>query len=358
MARVVKIDNVIKHPNADALDLFFIGGWQVVAKTGDYKTGDLAIFCEVDSFVPTEVAPFLTREGSEPKEYNGIKGERLKTIRLRGELSQGLLLSIASQPKVDVRLGEIVVKSNKQNFNMETLIDEDVSELLGVIKWERPELGTGAKLGGNPKGNFPSEFPKTDQERIQNLSRKLEQWIESGEEFEVTEKLEGSSMTCYLMRDGTFGVCSRNLDLKRDKNNTFWSTAIEFDVESKMKDHFGEVPEVSVALQGELIGPGIQGNIYKLEDYEFRVFDIVEGGGKYLLPEQRRKIIRLMDLPHVPVVSKSYPALSMGEMLEFAEGTTQLTTKKASREGLVFKSLTNPNNSFKVISNEYLLKQK
>lgn len=702
MARVVKIDNVIKHPSADALDLCFIGGWQVISKTGDYEAGDLAVFCEVDSFVPTEIAPFLTRAGHEPKEYNGVKGERLKTIRLRGELSQGLLL------KIDYCIS---IKGCWSQIEEEV----DVSEWLGIQKYEPPERGI--NLSGDTKGNFPSEFPKTDQERIQNLSRKLEEWIASGEEFEVTEKLEGcflrtqcietwdgetvtigdivkkgirpkligvdekgevvpceitqvfnngiknqwldvifepylksgivgksgkirttpnhvfflkdfsevaaselkqgdeilmqenqycekamhyfrssllgdgyvgtkghfsynechsvkhqeymnyifeifknvetssrlqlsgknslvqhfkvfsttqlrdlrskwypddtktlpqdiswiddftvakwymddgslghnekqndranfstnafkkedverlaqklrdmygvsvtvyfskgwairvnyakatinemwkriavhipscmryklpeefrnvaflpygnvkkqrqtkavkvvevvqlennkknfptgsvgydletsthnyfcggvlvhnSSMTCYLMKDGTFGVCSRNLDLKRDENNTFWKAAINYNIEQKMKDFFGENPEFSIALQGELIGPGIQGNIYKLQEHEFRVFDIVYEGGEYTNAMMRQCDVKMLGLLHTPVLHERFKLLPMQEILDFADGKSTMNSQ-TNREGLVFKSLTNPSVSFKVISNEYLLKQK
>ena len=96
MARVVRIDAVEKHPNADALDICTVGGWRVVTKLGEYKAGDLAVYCEVDSWVPTEIASFLSK-GKEPREFNGIKGERLKTARLRGELSQGLAIVTGKQ---------------------------------------------------------------------------------------------------------------------------------------------------------------------------------------------------------------------------------------------------------------------
>jgi RNA ligase (TIGR02306 family) len=345
MARIVKIDNVIKHPNADALDICFIGGWQVVTKTGEFQAGQLAVFCEVDSWVPTEIAPFLTRAGHGPKKFNGVKGERLKTIKLRGELSQGLLL-----PFLGSLAEKIGAPSDGREWTPEGI---DVSEILGIQKYEAPEKGI--SLGGDPKGNFPSEFPKTDQERLQNLSRRLAQWIETGEEFEVTEKAEGSSQTCYLMRDGTFGVCSRKLDLKRDENNTYWKTAIKYNIEQKMKDFFGEFPEYSVALQGELIGPKIEGNIYKLQDHEFRVFDIVYEGGRYMDSINRAMAVGEMGLQHTPWVATNFKLLPMQEMLDFADGKSLLNSQ-TNREGLVFKSLTNPQNSFKVVSNAYLLK--
>lgn len=340
MARVVKIDNIIEHNNADSLEIAIVGGWQVIIRKGEFKAGDIAIFCEIDGFVPTEIAPFLTKAGKEPKEYNGVKGEKLRTIRLRGELSQGLLLPIS------------ILSLSQENWFHYVDIDEDVSEVLNIQKWEPP---VSAQLAGQTKGNFPSIFFKTDQERIQNLSRKLDEWIAQGLEFEVTEKLEGSSMTCYLLEDGTFGVCSRNLDLKRDENNTFWATAIKLDIEAKMKAYFGETPEKAVCLQGELIGEGIQKNIYGLKGYVFNVFDIQEAGGNYFDFQTRIQAIDMMDIPHAPVLGK-HQCKSMQEMLDFAQGESIFAATK--REGLVWKCLTDPSITFKVINNEYLLAEK
>lgn len=346
MARVVKIDNVIEHSNADSLEIAIVGGWQVIIRKGEFKAGEYAIFCEIDSWVPTELAPFLSK-GKEPREYNGVKGEKLRTIRLRGELSQGLLLDIENINK------EVTVEEHLYNFkDVMWEIDEDVSEILGIQKWEPPVT---AQLAGQTKGNFPSIFFKTDQERIQNLSRKLEEWIEQGLEFEVTEKLEGSSMTCYLLEDGTFGVCSRNLDLKRDENNTFWATAIKLDIEAKMKAYFGETPEVAVCLQGELIGEGIQKNIYGLNGYDYRVFDIQEAGGKYFAYVDRWGALKTMQIKSAPYLGVT-TCKPMQEMLDFAQGESIFAATK--REGLVWKCLTDPNITFKVINNEYLLSEK
>ena len=340
MARVVQIDNVITHINADTLEIAIVGGWQVIIRKGEFKAGDMAVFCEIDSWVPTELAPFLSK-GKEPREYNGVKGEKLRTIRLRGELSQGLLL--------DVKTCINVSGLPPINSIME---DEDASEWLNIQKWEAP---INAQLAGQTKGNFPSIFFKTDQERIQNLSRKLEQWIEEGLEFEVTEKLEGSSMTCYLLEDGTFGVCSRNLDLKRDENNTFWATAIKFDVEAKMKAYFGETPEKAVCLQGELIGEGIQKNIYGLKGYDFRVFDIQEAGGNYFWCGKRIAALDFMNIESVPLLGYG-KVMTMEDMLEHAQNRSWLANTK--REGVVWKCLTDPSITFKVINNEYLLSEK
>ena len=325
MATVRVIDSILPIPDADSIECAVIGGWKVVTKKGEYQPGDLAIYCEIDSWIPHELAPFLSK--GEPKEYNGIKGERLRTVRLRKQLSQGLLLPYSI-------LGKIGSEG------------DDVSELLSIQKWEAP---VNPQLAGQVKGNFPSQIPKTDQERVQNLKRELESY--DSVLFEVTEKMEGSSMTCYLI-DGEFGVCSRNMDLKRDENNTFWKVAIEEDIEQKLRAYGAD----NFAIQGELIGPGIQGNIYKLISHHFKVFDVYDiQEGYYLLPEDRKTFVDAIGLKHVPVLGTHLLVNpDIDSILLSAEGASALNLKQ-EREGVVYKSM-NSQFSFKAISNKYLLK--
>ena len=343
MATIRKIDSIRPIPGADAIECAIVGGWTCVVKRGEYTVGDLAVYLEIDSWVPTELAPFLSK-GKEPRVFDGIKGERLRTVKLRGQLSQGLLLSLGVLPAND-------------DFNGAWTEGEDVSELLGIVKWEMP---MNAQLAGMAKGNFPSAIPKTDQERVQNLKSEIAQAAEDCLQFEVTEKLEGSSMTVYMI-DGVFGVCSRNLDLKETEDNTFWQVARRDGIEAKMRavpTRFLRLGD-EFAIQGELIGPGIQGNIYKLSKPEFWVFDVYNiSGGYYMSPAPRREFIKVMGLLHVPVMS-TYEDLGVGtmeELLTWAEGPSALTLSQ-EREGIVFKQV-NGGMTFKAISNKYLLGEK
>ena len=300
--------------------------------------GDLAVYFEIDSWIPTVLAPFLSK-GKEPREFEGVKGERLKTIKLRGQLSQGLLMPLAEINK----FFEVTPHWSE---------DEDLTEILNIQKWEKP---INAQLAGVCRGNFPSLIPKTDQERVQNLKKEIT--AAQNDVFEITEKCEGSSMTVYRMVvDGemTFGVCSRNMDLKETEGNSFWATARKDDIESKMTavDEFW-----SFAIQGELIGPNIQGNIYKLSQPEFRVFDVYDiQAGEYLPPDARRELIARMGLTHVPVLDDMF-VLNDGidELLALAEGKSRIGDTE--REGIVFKQAMG-GFSFKAISNKYLLGEK
>lgn len=341
LATVRKILTIDPIEGADSIEVATVGGWKVVVKKGQYQVGDLVIYCEIDSWIPTDLAPFLSN-GKEPREYNGVKGERLRTVKLRGQISQGLLLS-----GTICHTGLMVHRPDSMAHIFKE--DDDVSEWLNIQKWEAP---VPAQLAGVTKGSFPSFIPKTDQERIQNLVCEIEEAAKSGALFEVTEKLEGSSMTCFL-HQGVFGVCSRNLELKQDSNNTFWATAIKLKIEEKMKDHdeFWDF-----AIQGELVGPGIQGNIYKLTEHNFFVYDVYDiQAGKYMNSFDRNRLVKNLGLSHVPVIGLyEKVGSSIDTELTIAEGKSTLNPKQ-EREGIVYKQL-DKDFSFKVISNRYLLK--
>jgi RNA ligase (TIGR02306 family) len=235
---------------------------------------------------------------------------------------------------------------------------DDVTEALGIKKWEKP---INAQLAGVCKGNFPSLIPKTDQERCQNLKKEIVAANEAGLKFEITEKLEGSSMTVYQIK-GEFGVCSRNMDLKETEGNSFWATARKEGIQEKMAavDEYWDF-----AIQGELIGPGIQGNIYNLKECEFRVFDVYNiQAGEYMLPQARRRLIEQMGLKHAPVLAAAadmYDTLGITDitqLLAFAEGKSVMgDITGPEREGIVFKQVDG-GMSFKAISNKYLLGEK
>jgi len=226
MASIRRIDSVRPIPGADAIECARVGGWDVVVKRDEFQAGDLAVYCEIDSWIPHELAPFLSK-GSEPRVFEGVPGERLRTVKLRGQVSQGLLLPL------DPTCANIVSKL------FEGL---DVSAPLNIQKWEAP---VPAQLAGDVRGAFPSFVPKTDQERIQNLTEEFDSW--SKLTWEVTEKLDGSSMTVYF-NNGDFGVCSRNWNLSETQGNSMWQQARRYDLQQVF------AREGNFAVQGEIIG--------------------------------------------------------------------------------------------------------
>lgn len=355
LARIVKLDDVQKHYNADTLDIATVGGWKVVVKRDEFKTGDLAIYFEIDSFIPTAIAPFLTKPGHFPKTYNEVEGERLKTVRLRGQVSQGLLLPVKSG------IGPMRWIINAKGL-MDTVVEgDDVTENLGVQKWEPP---VSANLAGNAKGNFPHFIMKTDQERCQNASRDI--FIDNADaKYEVTMKLDGSSMTAFNYTDdgvSDVGVCSRNLQLKVDEENS-GNSFVNMFVHSGLEQALKSIP--NIAIQGELMGEGIQGNQEKITGHKFFIFEMQDLKTRTKLGAAQRKEIvdQLYELgvdrkfvQHAPVLFENVTLrdlniLSMDELLAFAEGPS-LTAKQ--REGVVFKRMDG-DFSFKAISNEWLI---
>jgi len=344
MATIRKIDEVRPIPDADAIECAVVGGWTVVIKKGEFKAGDVAVYCEIDSWIPITVAPFLQR-GDRIHEFEGVVGNRLRTMKLRGQLSQGLLLNYWNFPQV-------VDEFHKTR--LATAEPFDVASILGIVKYEAP---IPAALAGEVKGMFPSVIPKTDQERVQNLKHELSEWLaEDALHWEVTEKLEGSSMTVYCI-DGEVGVCSRNLDLKRNEDNSLWRAALKYDLEEMLKMAGG-----NLAIQGELVGNGIQGNIYQMRDQDFLVYDIYDiDAGRYYTPAERKAFVAVFRLNHCPVLAYSarltdtLGIINMEQILKFAEGKSVMGQIGCEREGLVFKCHERPV-SFKTISNRYLMK--
>lgn len=334
MATIRKIDAITPIVGADAIECAQVGGWKVVTRKGEYTAGDLAVYCEVDSWIPHDLAPFLSK-GNEPREFNGVKGERLRTIRLKGQLSQGLLLPL--EPTCD-------------NIESELFEGLDVSLPLNIQKWEPPA----EFLAADAKGMFPSQIPKTDQPRIQNLSAELAEWKTENLTWEVTEKLEGSSFTAFI-HDGEFNVCSRNLMLKENADNTFWATAIKYDLKNKMT-----ALSRNIAVQAELLGPGVQGNIYKLTTHMLAVFDIFDiDAQQYMSPADCKKMIDQLGLTSVPVLTSTAELgdKTIDVLLKMADGKSVMGLIGCKREGLVWKC-NERRVSFKAISNDYLLGMK
>ncbi len=354
LASIKKIDALNPIEGADKIEVATVGGWKVVCQKGLYNVGDLVCYFEIDSWIPNEVAPFLTKEGQEPKEYNGMKGERLRTVKLRGVTSQGLLLPLS---EVEVFLDRFEIKMPE----IKPFEGKDVTELLGIQKYEAP---IPACLAGKVKGQFPAWIPKTDEERIQNLTGEWED-LKKYDSWYITEKIDGTSFTCYIKGD-EFGVCSRNMDLYEDTSNTHWKFVRAANLEEKMRNFRIEHGNVDFAIQGELIGEGIQKNRYGLKGQRVHVFNV------YNITDQSffgwvssLEICKTFDIEHVPIL---YPTMTtipftdsegnvyetVEDVLKYAEGKSTLNPN-TEREGVVFKTYAREK-SFKAISNKFLLK--
>jgi RNA ligase (TIGR02306 family) len=332
--RVVK--DVQPIEGADNIVKVLIDGWQCVAQKGQFAPGELCVYFEIDSFLPIRPEFEFLRKSCYRK-MREQEGFRLRTIKLRGTLSQGLVLPLEA-------LG-FGYNSDPQRIGP-CIEGQDVTLVLGVTKWEPP---IPAQLVGLVKGNFPSFIRKTDQERVQNIWDDIKHVPDT---FEVTVKLDGTSCTYYLY-NGEFGVCSRNMDLKESEGNTYWKVARQNKIEELLRA-YGK----NIALQGEIIGEGIQGNPEGIKGQDFYLFDIWDIDAQaYLRPPTRSELYKhnFSSLNHVTVVYFNFNLndYTLDELLGCANGPS-LNSKI---EGIVFKS-NDSNLTFKVISNEYLLGEK
>ena len=343
-----QISNLQPIEGADRIELATVDGWKVVVKKGEFKVGDRGVYFEIDSFLPKsdERFAFLMQKGSS-REYNGTVGAILRTVRLRGQVSQGLILPLGL-------------------FSDEELAAESMQDALGIQKWEPP---IPAELHGDVAGPLPKHlFPVTEQERVQNLSfDQVDELLKNEPDLIAEVKLDGTSMSVYH-NNGVYGVCGRNWEFKPTTVNSLTRAADALNLKGRLAE-LGR----NIALQGELVGYGINGNNEQLRGQEFVIFDI------WLIDEMRYAsfaekidtIFRLFGLEElepigellqihsrlVPVLvaeidSSTNPSNFVERILNLANGVSRNPTVK--REGLVFKT-RDRRISFKAISNDYLL---
>ncbi len=337
LVTIQKIEDIQPIENADAIEKAKIKEWWVVVKKHEFKVGELCMYFEIDSFLPCKPEYEFLLRGSNPKKMlvdgQEREGIRLKTIKLRGQISQGLALPIP-------------------NSFTTARIGADITEQLGVLKYEPP---IPANLAGVVKGDFPSFLPKTDEERIQNCADLLEN--QKVTLVYITSKLDGTSAT-YFKYNGEFGACSRNLELQESAGNTIWEMADKYNLRTYIPEGF--------AIQGELMGEGINKNTLKIKGHKlfvFNVFNIKEF--KYLDFDEMMSFCRENSLDVVPIISSSIPLdFTFEQLMEMAAQKSPLNPD-VLQEGIVVRPITERNVlingavrrfSFKVISNEYLLK--
>jgi RNA ligase (TIGR02306 family) len=346
LATIQQIKSLSDIPGADNIEVAQILGWKCVVKRGEFTVGSQCVYVEVDSILPDD---------PEKYEFLRSRGFRIKTIKLKGQVSQGICfpLNILIDKRYQFvngnwrQLHDIVT-----NTIIELHEGSDVTEILNITKYE-PYIP--ANLRGKIKGQFPKFLRKTDETRIQTVPQILERY--KNKNFYVTEKLDGSSMTVYL-KDGVFGVCSRNLDLAETEDNSFWKTARKLYLEDKLKSLNG-----NWCIQGELVGNGVQKNKYGFSDLKFFVFNLYDiDKFQFVDFMAAQEVFNKLELQTVPLIETNLLLNhTVDQLVEYSKGhsTLNLSTK---REGLVFRSLEEVEDpdlgrlSFKVINPDFLLK--
>jgi RNA ligase (TIGR02306 family) len=374
LVTIRQIKNILPIDGADKIECAVVDGWNVVVGKGEYQIGDQALYYEIDSFLPIEDPRYalMISRGVKTLE-NGKQGHRLKTIRLRGVISQGLLMPLSQFPELTIVHGDMILYQDP-NFKYDPtnflyygisvrVLGDDLSDLLGIVTYEPP---IPACLSGKVKGLFPGFAPKTDEERCENLDRKLDPYWD--QEFECSIKMDGTSCTIFLREHhGTveIGVCSRNFDMVETEDNTYWKVARQEGIIDFL-EHLHHRENRNLAFQGEIVGTGIQGEKTNNEEIKghkfflFRIWDI--DANRFLSPNERMAIYThaLHDeytFEHVPIVgryklSDISPEKNIQDLLKFADGPSWNPNK--NREGIVFKQISGDFH-FKCISRAYLL---
>jgi len=347
LASIQTVNTVEPIPNADAIEKLRVLGWWVVVKKGDHKPGDKVVYCEIDSLLPERPEfEFFRASSFKPAqtdpEGNPVlpAGFRIKTVKLRGQVSQGICFPIAILPP-----------------GAPTDEGADVTDLLGVCKWE-PPIPIG--MGGKVKGGFPGFLPKTDEIRVQVLEPVLQR--HRGKTFYVTEKLDGTSFTTFLRQD-QFGICSRNLWMdEADESNILVRVARGLKLEEKLREA-RECLGHDIAIQAQVIGPGIQKNKYGLKAVTLRVFNVLNVDAYRLLDHGvMLEVLSGLGLEPVPQLGTLVLDHTVDELVAFSEGASVLNPQ-VQREGVVLRSLVEEYDediggrlSFKAINPKFLLK--
>ncbi len=320
LASIQRIDNLEPIPGADAIEVASILGWKVVVRKGEFNVGDLCVYCEIDSILPEKPEFEFLRE----------RHFRIKTIKLRKQVSQGIA------------------------FPLSILFQADVTDALGITKHE--PVGNFAQ--GQSRGNFPGFLCKTDETRIQSIPHVLD--IFKGKRYFITQKLDGTSATYFYDPAYGYGVCSRNF-LKDEGDNVYWQMGLKYDIENKLKEASYRL-SIGIAIQGEIVGPGIQGNRLKLDSHELRVFNVFNVDNYSYFGGPVDTFCATVGLTPVPLLETGDSFdYTLEQLIEKAKGKY---ASGQNQEGIVIRLFDEAiqcrgtcegRPSFKVINNEFLL---
>lgn len=336
--RVWKIEPI---EGADRIELAHVLGWQCVVNKGQFKPMDVAVYFEIDSFLPIrDVFEFMRASSYKKTDIMG-EGFRLRTMRFRGQISQGLLLPLDRFPEIPESAD----------------VGDDVTDLLQVRKWEIEERVT---TGGTVIGTLPYDIPHTDETRVQEEPDLIKAF--AGLEYYISTKMDGSSHSIGIDENG-FHVTGHNYEYKDDGSSAFYELVKARGYQAKIEEYVNALGLKTLTIQGELCAPGIQQNRLRLARPEWYVFTVRENGKRVGL-QRMLQICEALGMTPVPIeevdtdLPSKYPTVEA--LLERADGNYPNGGKK---EGIVVRPtepvycpLISASLSMKIVSNKYLLK--
>lgn len=345
LASIQKIWKIEPIPDADQIELVHVLGWQCVANKNQFSETELAIYFEIDSFLPVRPEFEFLRSSSFKKSELMGEGFKLRTMKFRGQISQGLVLPLDLFPEI---------AEHPELWEIGT----DVAELLGVRKWETEER---ASTGGTIIGSLPDGVPHTDETRVQSAPELLEEF--AGLPYYITTKMDGTSCSLMVDEEGCH-VCGHNVEYKRDDACSFYQFVSRRGYLEEMCEYVQRHGIKKLVVQGEFCAPGIQKNRLKLTAPEWYVFTVIVDG-KRLPLEKMVGACTEMNMIKVPIeetgrdFGAAYPTVD--SLLERAQGEYP---NGGQKEGIVIRTMdpvfTRTTDSgylsMKVLNNKYLLK--
>lgn len=358
LATIRRIDKIEPIEGADKIELARVDGWQLVtAKANGFKEGDLIVYVEIDSLLPSNNPNFSFMESRKFK---------VKTVKIKDTVSQGIIfpLSILEYNNVDIS---------------ELSFGDDVTDIIGIKKFETDDdledntnecyvIGKKNSKQVYGRAGFPSFIKKTDEERHQNHKKEIQKLIDDDTYFEVTEKLDGTSASYGMKRvkkkflgityktNFEFYVCSRNLRISEaDTTNKYNVINRKYKIKESMMEAMKALKLDTLVIQGEIVGQGIQKDKYRIgKNHRFYMFNMVMDGTISSL--RHRSIIRdnfFPTLENVPVIANSHQFKSIDEIASLSERNSVLCGDTIA-EGIVIR--TTKNHSYKAINPNFLLK--
>ena len=365
LASIQRITKLSPIDGADKIEVADILGWKVVvAKSDNFKVGDLVVYCEIDSILPDKPEFEFLRE----------RKFKIKTIKLRGQVGQGICFNLDSIPEmkqqfakgigyywdegddvtdiIGVKKYDPLAEWEKKEFEKRQLIHKNrINKFFSKYKWYRNLLFKPERIP------FPSFIKKTDEDRIQLFPNICEEY--KGFDFQYTEKLDGTSATYFITKNKLFSklfkpyifcVCSRNYQLIKNDNSVYWKIAKQ--LKEKLTWLIKQVDADYVVLQGEIIGVGIQGNKYNLKEIDFYLFNVFYDD-EQLDNELLSNVAEIIEVKTVPILGEITIKNTIQDMVNFSVGQSAINSK-TKREGLVFRNY-GKGLSFKVINPDFLL---
>jgi RNA ligase (TIGR02306 family) len=359
---VVRV-TIESHPNADAIELARVGGYLSVVKKGQFQNGELAVYIPEQAVLPPwllESLGFWDEMNGKGK-LSGSRGNRVRAMKLRGVLSQGLLVPLIHDTH-EATEGDWLQYPPRENGNIASRVheDQDVADLLGVIKYEPvvPQSMAGRVAGGDLDATIGYDF--------ENL-KKFPTLFEDGQEVVITEKLHGTCLQVGLVTRAIwegkswaekcldFGdykgiVTSKgqgakglmldpsdegNLYVRIAKQQALWEKL--FEVVSRLED--AGVPPMPIFIFGEVFGAGVQDLAYGQVGQTFCAFDMYQGtrsDGMYVGYEAFEECCLDLSIPTVPVLYRG--PYSAEVVAKHTDGNTTFDTKQI-REGVVVRSV-------------------